>query len=202
MLAEQLGVSEKQLEELGALQEFLASNDVVKGTLAGIEETLKIKGIKINKSFLDNQIGKVIEDSTLKSLRTALLEQALFMIATTDPEKLKGWTADMGASAADVFKATVKRVGEIAPTGFESLAKTATGGLVTGVPGGVASIMRPAPGEGLASVGVGETIVPRGGGGGQRVEVSIRLDGDLTKKLIKAQASNAIVEHAAAAPRR
>jgi DNA-binding protein YbaB len=200
--AEALGVSEEQLQEL---QAFLDSNETVKGTLAGIEEVLRVKGIKINQSFLDNKVAKVIEDSTLKSLRTALIEQALFMLATTDPEKLKGWKKDMGGSAEDVIARTYEWLtGPDGVTNFKDLTMKgrAAGGLVTSIAGGLAQVS-PAPGEGLTSIGVGERIVPRGAGGGtQQVEVVVRLDGDMTKKLIKAQASNAIVEHAAAAPRR
>lgn len=193
--------TEAEIKQLEAFQEFLAGNENVKGTLAGIEEALKVKGIKINQSFLDSKVSKVIEDSTLKALRVALLEQALFMLSTTDPEKLKGWKDNMGSSAGDIFSSSADWVKKNAP-GFTDmmLPGHAAGGFVTGVSNGFAQVS-PAPGEGLASVGSGETIVPRGGGT-QRVEVAIRLDGDMTKRLIKAQASNAIVEHSAAAPRR
>jgi tape measure domain-containing protein len=45
----------------------------------------------------------------------------------------------------------------------------AKGGMVTGVSGGLANVVRAAPGEGLASIGTGEQIVPAGATGGVNV---------------------------------
>lgn len=61
-----------------------------------------------------------------------------------------------------------------------ALAANDNGGLVTGMSGGVATV-KAAPGEGLASIGVGERIIPASGAGGGasigNINVSIVVEG-------------------------
>ena len=78
----------------------------------------------------------------------------------------------------------------------KGLLGNATGGVVTGISGGIANIS-PAPGEGLASIGRGERIVPNGGGGGGP-NISIQVDGiggaDLAN-FIKGKVNEGIYEY-------
>jgi hypothetical protein len=72
----------------------------------------------------------------------------------------------------------------------------ASGGMVTGVSNGLAQVTA-AAGEGLASIGKGERIIPRGGGTGSTV-VNLHVDGlggeDLARYL-KGRVNDAIYEY-------
>jgi hypothetical protein len=89
------------------------------------------------------------------------------------------------------------REGVLPDTAIQA-AGNAVGGLVTSIRGGLAQVS-PAPGEGLASIGRGERIVPAGGGGGggSSVRVELVLKDDLGR-LIEAKAQEVIVRHGAA----
>lgn len=81
------------------------------------------------------------------------------------------------------------------PAGGALMSGNARGGIVTGIMRGMAQVRRfpaPAAGEGWASVGRGETILPAGAGG-RGVKVELELKGDL-RRFIQAR----VVEGAAA----
>ena len=119
-------------------------------------------------------------------------------------DKVSGWAKDFAAGGGT---GGLEEVGRIVRQSPEYSAKTGTkveeappkaaGGLVTGIgPNGIA-ITRPAPGEGLTSIGVGERIVPAGGGGGGSQTIVLELRGDLGR-LIEAKAQDTIVKNMAA----
>jgi hypothetical protein len=100
----------------------------------------------------------------------ALFEYAVYSGA--DPNKMLKQMEDSGLEAG---KMAIKfREEKKYKEGF--LPATAGGGMVTGVGGGIAKI-NPAPKEGLASVGVGERIMPAGKGGGGAPNIVINVNG-------------------------
>ena len=72
----------------------------------------------------------------------------------------------------------------------------AAGGLVTGISGGMAQVS-PAPGEGLASVGRGERILPAGaGGGGASIAISVNgLGGQDLANFLKEKVNQGVHEY-------
>jgi polyhydroxyalkanoate synthesis regulator phasin len=182
--------------QTGVMETGVEAQEATLGTLGEIENVLKNKGIKLNKSFMENQMAKMIEESTLNSLRVALFEFA--MLAFSD--KVKGWKDDFAEGGVSDPKSAMKFAGEYAGKHEDEygIKANAAGGMVSSVAGGLAKIS-PAPGEGLTSIGKGERIVPAGGGGGGggQVRVELSLKGDL-KQFVEATAQNVVVEHMAA----
>jgi len=167
-------------------------------SLDDTHNALRRQGIVIDKPFLKNQVGKQMEDSTLEALRQALYEYYLYKdLKHEDVAKaIQGGLSprELGSSLA-----TQMGMGITPDKAVTQLVGHAAGGMVTSVAGGMAQV-RPAPGEGIASIGRGERIVPAGGGGGKMV-VELRMNEDL-KRLIRAEAANAIYEHEGAKSRR
>ena len=182
------------------LQEDQAeAQEVTVGTLAEIVDVLKTKGIKLNRTWMDNYMKSMFEEATLDAARVALLEYFMYKdMKQADVAKVLA----SGVAPKDFGKGVLAQ-GQDKKTGDEALknmilAPNAMGGVVTGVSNGLATI-RAAAGEGLASVGTGERIVPGGGGGGTKIELSLK--GDLMA-LIEAKAQDVVVKHAAAAKNR
>jgi len=167
-------------------------------TLDDTHDALRRQGIVIDKSFLKSSVGRQVEDSTLEALRQALYEYYLYK----DIKQADMMTAIQGGmSPRKIGSALADKLAEgvTSDKAISELTANASGGVVTSVEGGVAKV-RPAAGEGLASIGKGEKIVPAGGGGG-KVVVELVMNGDL-KRLIRAEASNAIFEHEGARSKR
>jgi hypothetical protein len=171
----------------------------VVGTLGEVEKILRQKGIVFDKTQWKSRIQDQLDKGMLDSLRTALYEFYLYKdVAQGDVQKaMMGGLkpAELGPMLAEQFG---KGVGP--QQALASYQKNAEGGVVTGVSGGVAQVRRLPSGEGLASVGPGERIVPAGGGGGdsRRIEVILSLKGDLGK-IIDARASDVFARNSALA---
>lgn len=164
----------------------------ISDVLEDIFNALRKKGVKLDKNHTLDEIQK----GTLESIRKGLFEYALY--TSEDPEKLldkmdKSGFAEVGKMAT-AFK-DEKNYKE----GFltETLGGNATGALVTGVSGGLAKLSA-APGEGLASIGPGERILPAGGGGGGAGGITLNVNGiggtDLANYL-KEKMATAIYEY-------
>lgn len=145
-------------------------------TLDLIYKALRVRGIKVEKIGSD-KAQDALHDAVLDAARQALVEYYLMqqMPAGDLQKALQG-----GASGADIMQQAFKDA-STAPA-------NAAGGLVTGITDGLA-LVRSAPGEGLASVGPGETITGPGGGGGGSVKVELSLKGDLGR-IIDARADD------------
>lgn len=129
--------------------------------------------VKFGPNFLRSKLRPALEKSMLSALRTALFEY--YMYSEMDRSEVAKYMKDTGMSIEDFSQ----QVGDAAKTGVSGsdllkgpdvgsvavAGKNAAGGIVAGVGGGLATV-RAAAGEGLASVGPGERIVPAGGGGG------------------------------------
>lgn len=139
------------------------TTDVV-NNLHDLWVALRSKGIKLDKTHaLD-----VIEKGTLDSIRKGLFEYAVY--TSSDPAKLLE-SIDKSAFG------DVDKLAEQFKGGEQKLVGHATGGVVTGISGGLAQISA-APGEGLASIGPGERILPAGGGGGGKVgDINLYVNG-------------------------
>lgn len=181
------GISKDQMaEQLGISQEQVAALDATHKTLAN-------KGVVFNKSQWENRIQPLMDKGILEQLRTALYEH--YLMTQFKPEDLQDAMtsgikpSELGPKIAESFNKGEK-LADI-PKGLTPQ-KNAEGGIVTGIAGGLAQVRRLPTGEGMASVGPGERIVPKGGGGGggQPVVVELRLSQELGQ-IIDARASDA-----------
>lgn len=166
------------------LQEVAASTTETAETLATVaatnqqvHEDLSQSGIKIDP-VTTKTIASDSEKAMLAALRTALFEYYLY--SGTDRGTLlaamsKGGMTDPTGMASFFGGASVQGSSTLsALEGLSSgkgLTANAAGGVVTGVSNGMALVA--ARGEGLASVGRGERIVPSGAGGGTNVSVTV-----------------------------
>lgn len=152
--------------------------------LEELHKDLRNRGVKLDKSQLDNDVSKVIEDSTLNAARVALLEYFLYSaLAGDDPagiiEKIRAG-ADPKEFGRDVMSVTQKKgeKGLMDFLGNPKKEKNAIGGTAMFVgPSGVASIARTPNNEGWAPIGPGETISPVGRGGGNNVSIGVNVSG-------------------------
>jgi hypothetical protein len=182
-------------------------------TLKDVWNALRVRGIKLDKPFLQNNIKKVFRDATYEAASDALTdyylmsESKMSAKAVADAVKkginpgafiraqlragkdFKTVTAALSAGGAPAGKAGGKNPAATAPA-------KAAGGVVGAIRDGMA-ILHPAPGEGLTSIGRGEKIEPAGRGGGRgggAQVIELRLKGDLAR-IIDARSHNAIAEH-------
>lgn len=135
-------------------------NERIISTNEDIHDALRGQGIKVDPQMFKSKQGKVINEEVLDAMRTALFEYALY--TARDPSALIGRMQQSGFRAGDFASAYA---GDAKNAAFLGQAPAnAAGGVVTGIANGQAIVA--APGEGLASVGKGERIIPAGGGGG------------------------------------
>jgi hypothetical protein len=150
------------------------------GSLEGIHRALRVKGIKIDRSFLKDHIGKQIETSVLDAEREALFEYWLYSEMDRG-EVLQGMKEGKIESGKDFAKMSKKQALDsgkdlkgqekdvFSEANRAAVLNNAQGGIVTSVRGNMAQVapLPPAaPGEGWASIGPNETILPAGGAGG------------------------------------
>lgn len=139
---------------------------------------------KMDSSFLSGPYSKAVEGSSLKALRTALFEYYMYK----DLNQANVVSAmQSGALNPASFSSSFTAASAAGMTGeqqLERLTANAAGGVVTGVSGGLANVTA-AAGEGLASVGVGEKIVPAGGGGGKSGALNVNVEGVMTQDLAR-----------------
>jgi hypothetical protein len=183
--------------------EFMVASEEMQGTaesaadsLDEIYRALRFRGIKIDKSFLQNQVKDVIHDATFDAASEALLDyyvlqkvdpkQAMEAIQKgADPKKfaksvVDGWKEGTHTMEGDVLKLGEKPKATPGDDPKVKVPQNAVGGVVTNIR------------EGIASIGMHEAIVPEGmtrrdggagggrdgGGGGTMV---IQLRGDAAK---------------------
>lgn len=179
------------------------------GTLGGknddIIQILKRK-VKLDKSFVRDELGPQIEDSVLKAVRVALVEYKLYkdVDMETFQTQLTTGTFDPKTYGKDLMDAVEQGTADITGGGATLPTKgtgNALGGHIIGQnPDGTAKVLRPPAGEMPAFVGPGETIAPRAGGRGAGGDggVSVTVNGiggnDLAQ-MVKVAATNAIYEY-------
>lgn len=154
---QQVSLAKEQVSTAVAATEVAQSNvDATKSVESKLEK------VRLDSSFMKNQYEKTLEKAVLDAMRQALFEYYLY--SEVDRGRLVGAMAERGLTAATLGH-FVSEGAANKMSATQALEANARGGLVTGVNGGLATVTA-AAGEGLASVGPGERILPAGAGGG------------------------------------
>lgn len=157
------------------------------------------QGIKIAPTTIKEE-NKGAEAAMLSALRTALFE--FYMYSATDRSTLLSAMKAGGVSSpgqmAPYFAGksldSGSTTGAVAGLAAGEARPNASGGMVTGIANGMAMVA--SHGEGLASVGRGERIVPAGGGGGHGVHVSVNgIGGQDLARMIEGKVVDGIREY-------
>lgn len=153
---------------------------------------------KMDSSFLSGPYSKSVEGASLKAIRTALFEYYMYKdLDQANVVSAMQAGALNPASFASTFTAA-SAAGMTGPQNLDKLSANASGGLVTGVSNGLAQVTA-AAGEGLASVGKGERIVPAGGGnrgGSTPIMINVQgIGGNDLARYLKAKVTEGIYEY-------
>ncbi len=182
-------------EQTVAAQDTLSVTKDQASTMASIDN--QMDKFKMDTSFLSGPYSKAVEGSVLKAVRTALFEYYMYKDLNPqtmiDTMKGGGYTpSTIGSSITDLSL----RTGVSPSISADVLKGHASGGTVTGVSDGLARVTA-AAGEGLASVGRGERIVPAGRSGSSTpVNVTVNgVGGDDLRKIIEAKVIDGIHEY-------
>ena len=150
------------------------TGNAVVNNLQDLWKAMRMKGIKLDKVQLKGEYQEVI----YKGAQRALFEYALYTSqnpADTLKKMKDSGFGGLGAMAEDFQKQQDQAAANRQSTLVGHANANAAGGVVTGINGGLANV-NPAPGEGLASIGRGERILPAGAGGGAG-DIHIHVDG-------------------------
>ncbi len=182
-------------DQAAAAQDNLSVSKDQAATMASIDS--QMDKFKMDTSFLNGPYSKAIEGSVLKSVRTALFEY--YMYKDIDQKTMVNAMATGGFTPSTIGPAITQTATGTGVTGDQAvtgLAGHASGGVVTGVNNGMAQVTA-AAGEGLASIGKGERIVPAGGGGGNGpISVTVNgVGGDDLARIIQAKVADGIHEY-------
>lgn len=184
----------KEVKEAGvAVQDTAAATEVV----AQVAQRQSSQGIKLEKGFMTGDYERSTEKAMLAALRTALFEFALY--SAKDPKEMLQQMESSGLSAGSMASSFLADPANSKYLGTP-LPANATGGMVTGVTNGVAQVS-PASGEGLASIGRGEAIVPAnrqggGGGGGDTFQINVNgLGGQDLARHLESEVPKIIYEY-------
>jgi hypothetical protein len=138
----------------------------VVNSLQNLWDALRTKGIKLDKPQLEGEITNAIHSGTYLGAQDALAEYALY--TATNPAKVLQNMKGSGFKGMSGLAGSLEGQMDAA----KNLSKNAAGGVVTSVTGGMAQV-NPAPGEGLASIGRGEKILPAGANGGGSITLNV-----------------------------
>lgn len=151
---------------------------------------------KMDTSFLSGPYSKSMEGASLKALRTALFEYYMYkdldqanVVSTMQSAALNP------ASFAESFTMGAA-AGLTGTQQLDRLSANASGGMVTGVSNGLAQVTA-AAGEGLASVGRGERILPAGSGSnGPNINVTVQgIGGQDLARYVRAKVIEGVYEY-------
>ena len=163
-----------------AAEDAQKTNEAQLDALDDLHSDLRRTGIKMDKVFLTTQFGKQMDESVLSAVRQALFEFWLYQDEDKDDAKKavqKGGLADWvhGVTTDDDDDDTEAEANALGGTvvGLHANSEGLSSGKTTGgrrakkhqkgsQNGGPAKIVRPAPGETLASIGLDESILPAG----------------------------------------
>ena len=171
-----------------------AGNDDVVGAVSGLQNTAEAseastlsalqdiqsgntemgKTLNQNYRFFKTQYIKDTEQAVLSAARQALFEYYLYSGIEDRGMVAEAFTGAGGAAqGAKKLGETLFQDADLGAEGaLAALSGNADGGMVTGVAGGLAQV-RAAAGEGLASIGPGERILPAGAGTSPNVQISV-----------------------------
>ena len=169
------------------------------GVMKSIDD--QMDKFKMDTSFLNGHYSKAVETSVLKAVRVALFEYYMYkdlkQQAVVGAMKSGGLTASTIGAAVSNQAINNDKYGADALSALSTRPANAAGGLVTGINGGLATVTA-AAGEGLASVGAGERIVPKGGsaGGGTNVNISVNgIGGADLARYLETKVADGIYEY-------
>lgn len=130
-----------------------------------LHKVVKKEGVKIDKGTIEGPVKKSVEDATLESIRKALFEYYLYKDVPVDAmiAGIQGGNITASGPGRDAFE-QVSRTGKAFDP--KIMPANAEGGLV----------LKPAPGEVVASVAPGERILPRGASGSS-VTLNLTVNG-------------------------
>ncbi len=185
-------VPDEQKMNDAVLDQVDFTGGAIVNSLQDLWNALRMKGIKFDRTQLEGLYQDVIHKGTYLGAQDALAEYALY--TATDPGGVLKRMKDSGFQGVGKLANSLEDQMETAKK--ERAGANAAGGLVTGVAGGMAQIS-PAAGEGLASVGRGERILPAGaGGGGISVPVTVNgIGGQDLANYIKEKVNQGIREY-------
>lgn len=184
---------EKKMSE-AVMDQIDFTGEATVNSLQDLWKALRMKGIKLDKTQLTGDVQEVIHKGTHLGAQDALFEYALYT-STNPADTLKKMKASGFEGLATSAKSFEDQQAKAAAGGSETLIGNADGGIVTGVSGGFANV-NPAPGEGLASIGRGERILPAGAGGGGDVHLHVNgLGGADLANFLKGQIAQGIHEY-------
>jgi hypothetical protein len=155
------------------------------GVLAGILR----RDVKLDKSFVNNELGPMVEKSVLEAVRVALVEYSLYKDMSA--AQIQTQAAGPGFNAKTFGSDLLNKVAT-------PMTAHAEGGFVVGQnPDGSAKVLKAPAGEMPTSIGPGETIAPSGaGGGGTNISVTVNgIGGNDLANMVKVAATNAIYEY-------
>jgi len=196
-------------------------------SLQELWNALRRQGIKLDKTQLEGKVKDIIEKGTLPAMREALFEYAVYSAEDPKAllEKMqKTGFKDLGPMAKsyaedtknkDFLGASTPQSGSTSttssttsktpppespffapPSDMTKASANASGGIVSGIANGMANVVA-APGEGLASIGKGERIVPAGkGGGAPQINLTVQgIGGQDLANLLKEKIAQGIFEY-------
>lgn len=182
---EQTKVASDQLAQMQAIQATQqATGDKAVDAIDFMQQSMKKGDVKLNKPWMKNEFQKRVEDAVLDAARVALLEYHLY--SGLDRTELLA----TGASGTDI----PRLVDEMRKAGS---AKAIPGTFKAEAHADGGTVLSPAPGEVMASVAPGETIVPKGGGvgGGGTINQSFAAGVDPAfARYIKQKTQEAVIE--------
>lgn len=190
-------VEKTATEHVDVAKDSLSLSKDQSATLQSIDN--QMDKFKMDTGFLNGPYSKATESSVLAAVRTALFEYYMYkdmdqaMVASSMASG--GWSArSFSQMVGEGAKGGV--TGDAILSGMGSLKPNASGGLVTGVNNGIATVTA-AAGEGLASIGAGERILPRGGkSGGDTYQINVNgVGGRELASLIQASTIDTIYEY-------
>jgi hypothetical protein len=182
---------ERKMSEAVLDQVDFTGNAVV-NNLQDLWKAMRMKGIKLDKTQLNGDVQDVIHKGTHLGVQDALFEYSLYT-STNPADTLRKMKASGFEGLATSAKSFEDQQAKAASENKGTLLGNAAGGIVTGVSGGFANV-NPAPGEGLASIGRGERIVPAGGSGEVHLHVNGLGGADLAN-FLKGQIAQGIHEY-------
>ena len=136
-------------------------------------------GLRLGKP-MDGWAEDGIEKPVLKAMRQGLFEYWLYKDDKFDETKIKEVATTFGGGKISGTAMIASQMAFLKDKGID-VEGNAAGGVVAGAAGGLAKIVRPAPGEALASVGKGERILPAGAGGGGAIKVELSFKDDMDR---------------------
>lgn len=189
--------SQAPAKTAAAVQESVVEQKATTAAVTEMQRTVANDGVKLAPTTVAGPLKDAMAESVYEGTAKALFEY--FMYSGLDRTQVtnammngmdgKGVAGAVMSGAAQGMNASTALAG-----GVVQAPGHAMGGTVTGILNGMATVQRPAPGEGWASIGAGETILPAGAsGGGGATRVLLELKGDL-KRFVDAR----VVEGAAA----